>query len=46
MMTRRFAISALPILGVLLLAASFATAAEDFLKLVPDPAWGFAALIS
>ncbi|MCC6126114.1 MAG: hypothetical protein IT426_14225 [Pirellulales bacterium] len=43
-MARRFFTSALPIFGILLLAASLATAAEDFLKLVPDSAWGFAAV--
>jgi len=43
-MTRRFAISALPFLGMLLLAASLAAAADDYLKLVPDSAWGFVAV--
>jgi hypothetical protein len=43
-MTRRFTIFTLPILGVLLLAASLAAAAEDYLKLIPDSAWGFVAV--
>ena len=43
-MTRRFALSTLPIFGILLLAASLATAADDYLKLVPDSAWGFVAV--
>ncbi len=38
-MTRRFAPVAL-LMGCVLLAASFATAAEDYLKLVPDSAMG------
>ncbi len=40
-MFRRFTFFALPMVGVLLLAASAATAADDFLKLVPDSALGF-----
>jgi hypothetical protein len=39
MMTRRFALWALPLLGFLLFAAPFAVAAEDVLQLVPDSAW-------
>lgn len=39
-MTRRFTITALLITCLLFLAASFATAAEDVLNLVPDSAWG------
>ena len=43
-MTRRFAVFALPFLGILVLAASLATAADDYLKLVPDSTWGFIAV--
>lgn len=38
-MTRRFALRALPLLAILLIAAPFAAAAEDILQLVPDSAW-------
>lgn len=41
---RRFALTALPILGILLAAAQFSAAADDYLKLVPDSAWGFVAV--
>ena len=40
-MSRRFAITALPMVCVLLVAAPLASAAEDILKLVPESAWGF-----
>lgn len=43
-MIRRVAFSLLPLVGILLCAASFAAAADDFLKLVPDSAWGFVAI--
>jgi hypothetical protein len=34
----------LPILGILLAAAQFAAATDDYLKLIPDSAWGFVAV--
>jgi hypothetical protein len=39
-MSRRFARVSLPILGILLLSASFAVASDEMLRLVPDSAWG------
>ncbi len=45
-MTRRFALSALPLIGVLLLLAPCAAAADNILQLVPDSAWGFVSVTS